>query len=242
MALALLEAGRIEPAPLIVDRVDPSALASALDEVSNDLVLTAWLNALIRNSFKTASVLAAGNITHRSVLVRLARAGSPGLIPNEYGEDPWLIAIRVARKPVSQADEEFLAAFLMARALGSRSKSQAELMRFTYETLYRALEMSRLPVDAKNMIRMRLDWGGWFGWDNCSRLRETVVGRFVDERLDPDIFGCLADDADLTFSLIDEAAKTGRGRRYLIEVRRRLKDSKEKWIRARVDYIERKTK
>lgn len=242
VALALLTAGRIGPAPLIVARADPSELAAALNEVPNDSVLGAWLKALIDDPSKTAAVLAAGKITHRSILVRLAWVVNPDFVPNDYGEDPWFIAIRVARKPAEQADEEFLAAFIMARALGSRSKSKAELIRFAYTTLYRALEKSRLSVDAQNMIRMRLDWGAWFGWDNCSRLRETVVRRFVDERLDPETFGVLADDANLTYSLIDEAAETGRGRRYLGEVRRRLKDRNEKWIRVRVDYIERKIK
>jgi hypothetical protein len=237
--LALLKAGRAGPAPFIIDRVEPGEFASALNEFSKDSVLIEWLNVLVRDPFKTASVLAAGKIAYRSILVRLARAGNPDLVPNGNGDDPWFIAIRVARKPAAQADEEYLAAFAMARALGSQSRSQAELIQFAYTTLYRALENRRLSLDAQNMIRMRLDFG-WFGWDDCSRLRETVVGRFVGARLDPEIFGLLANDADLTFSLIDEAAETGRGRKYLREVIWRLKDRREKWVKARLNYIEQK--
>lgn len=237
VASALLTAGRVGPAPLIVARADSRELATALNGVFTDSVLDAWLGALIRDPSKTAAVLASGEVTHRSVVVRLARAGNPDVVPNDYGEDPWLIAIRTATKLVGQADEEYLAAFIMSRALGSRSRSQAELIRFAYTTLYRALERSRLPVDALNMVIMRLDWGGWLGWDNCSRLRETVVKRFVDGQFHPEMFGLLTDDGDLAFSLIDEAARTGRGRRYLAEVRKRLTDKSEKWIRKRVDYI-----
>lgn len=237
VASALLTAGRVGPAPIIVARADSGELAAALNAVSTDSALDAWLGALIHDPSKTASVLASGKVTHRSIIVSLARAGNPDVVPNHYGEDPWLIAIRTATKPVRQADEEYLAAFIMSRALGSSSRSQAELIHFAYTTLYRALERSRLSADAQNMVRMRLDWGGWFGWDNCSRLRETVVGRFVDGRFDPEMFGLLTDDGDLAFSLIDEAARTGRGRRYLAEVRKRLTHRSEKWIRKRVDYI-----
>ncbi|TBW38496.1 hypothetical protein EYW49_09515 [Siculibacillus lacustris] len=139
-------------------------------------------------------------------------------------------------------DEDFLAAFLMARALGRRSRSQAWLFGFSYTKVYRSLEMSRLSAEAERLVSSRLGWGGWFGWDNCSRLRETVVDAFIDRHLDPETFGRLTDDGALAISLIDEAARSGRGRRYLAEVRLALKDAEEDSFRARADYIAGKIK
>jgi len=241
-AAALLAAGRVGPAHLIIARADPGELASALEGAATEPVLEAWLHELIRVPGKTAAVLASGRISHRSIIVGLARVGEPDTVPNDYGDDPWLVAIRAARKTVGQPDEDYLAAFLMSRALGFLSRSQAELIRFAYTTLYRALEQSRLPADVERMVARRLDRGGWFSWDNCSRLRETVVSRFVDRHLDPETFSRLTEDRDLATSLIDQAAWSGRGRRYLGEVRKRLEDAGQKGDRARADYIAGKVK
>lgn len=242
VAAALLKAGRAGPASAIIARAEPGDLASALADGAPEPALSAWLKALSAKPDKAAGVLASGQISSRSLICGLARVGSPDDIPNDYGEDPWLIALTKARKPIGQSDEDFLAAFMMSRALGYRSRSQAELVRFAYTTLYRALQQDRLRGDVNRLATSRLDWGGWLSWDNCSRLRETVVSRFVDRQLDPEIFGRLSDDGGLATSLIDEAARSGRGRRYLGDVRKRLKNADEKGIRSRADYIARKIK
>ena len=193
VAAALLKAGRAGPASAIIARAEPGDLASALADGAPERALSAWLKALSAKPDKAAGVLASGQISSRSLICGLARVGSPDDIPNDYGEDPWLIALRKARKPLGQFDEDFLAAFMMSRALGYRSLSEAELIRFAYTTLYRALQQDRLPGDVSRLATSRLDWGGWLSWDNCSRLRETVVSRFVDRQLDPEIFGRLSD-------------------------------------------------
>jgi hypothetical protein len=69
-----------------------------------------------------------------------------------------------------------------------------------------------------------------------------VTRRFVEDHLDPETFGRLTDVGALALSLIDEAARTGRGRRYLDEVRKSLKDASEKGIRTRAEYIAKKIK
>lgn len=240
VASALLAAGRRGSASLIVSRAESSELAAVLDANARAPALDAWLEALIRDPGKAAAVLASSRILHRSVVAGLARVSTPDAVPNHFGEDPWLIAIRTASQPAGLLDEDYLAAFLLARAIGHSSRSQAELIRFGYTTLHRALQQRRLPGDVELMITSRLDWGGWFSWDNCLRLRETVVGRFVDRHLDPEIFGRLTDDADLAILLIDEAAHTGRGRRYLSDVRKLIMGSEDHRIRARADYISEK--
>jgi len=242
VAPALLEAGVTAAAPLIVSRMEPGPLAAILADAIGRPALDAWLSTLADRSDIAAGVLASGRIVDRGIVIRLARMSEPDNVPNDYGEDPWLIAVRATRKGVGQPDEDFLSAFLMSRALGRRSRSQAELIRFTYTTVYRALEQSRLSRDAERLVTERLNWGGWFSWDNCSRLRETVVAAFIDRHLDPETFGRLTEDGALAISLIDEAARSGRGRRYLADVRRQLKDAQEKDIRARAHYIADKIK
>ncbi len=238
VAAALLAAGRFGPASLIIERVDPGDLVLALESgEADELVLAAWLEALLRNANKAAAVLASGRVSRRSTLVALARASGPDGVPNDYGEDPWLIAVRSASEPISQSDEDYLAAFLMARALGPRSRSRAELICFAYTQLYRALDQNRLHDDVERLVTWRLDWGGWFQSDYCSRLKATVVRRFVTDHLDPEIFGRLTDDDALSMSLIDEMAETGRGRRYLVEVRNHLMHTNQRDNRARADYI-----
>jgi hypothetical protein len=217
-------------------------LATALDGAADGPVLDTWLRELARYPDRSAAALASGKIGRRAVLAGLARQMDPDTVPNEYGDDPWLLATRAASGRLHQKDEDFFAAFLMSRSLGFRSRSRADLVHLSYETVYWSLQSSRLPRDAEYLVTRRLNWGGWFGWDNCSRLRETVVDLFIDRNLDPETFGRLTDDGGLATSLIDEAARSVSGRRYLTEVRKKLKDANDKGIRVRADYIAKKIK
>jgi hypothetical protein len=242
VAPALIEAEVQAAASIMVPRLDAAALVPILEGISEGPVLDAWLKELANHPNRVAAVLASGKLSRRRSLAALARQMNPDAVPNDYGDDPWLVAVRAAAGRLDQRDDDFLAAFLMSRALGSRSRSRAELVRQSYSVVYRALEQSRLPQETESLVTWRLVWGGWFHWDNCSRLRETVVELFVDRHLDPETFGRLTNDGGLATSLIDEAARSGRGRRYLGEVRKALKDVQANGIRARADYIAKKIK
>lgn len=238
VALALLAAGRIVPASTIITRANPADLARALesDEADHDAVL-GWLVALCHDRNKTAAVLASGQVTQIVTLVAIARRISPDDIPNSYGEDPWLIALRKASGSLDQPDGDFLAAFFLTRALGCESRSQAALLRYSYTRVYQAFQEQRFSSETEGLASWRLSWGTWLTWDKCSRLRETVTRKFVEHDLDPESFGRLTDDGRLAISLIDEAARTGQGRKYLQRVHKALKESGEKKITARTNYI-----
>lgn len=236
---ALIEAG-IEAAPsIMISRMNSGTLASIIGRISGPL-LEVWLRELASDPDRVATVLSSGGISRREVLVALAKFLNPDSVPNELGEDPWVMATRGARGRLDQIEEDFFSAFLMSRALGPSSRSRSELVHQSYEAVYRALERGRLPWEAERLVTDRLNWGGLFGWSNCSRLRDTVVDLFVSNHLDPGVFGRLADEGRLALSLIDEAARSPRGRRYLDEVRSALKDAQEKAFRARADYISKK--
>ena len=236
VAGAMLRAGRLEPTPFIIGHADLLDLLTILNGPPHSSTFESWMAFLARDDVKVAAVLKSGKIKHRSVIAQLARFGDPDAVLDDVGMDPWLVALHAAKGDATESDEDFLSAFIMARALGSRSKSQANLMQASYTRLYRAIERGRLEIRAMNMVRARLDWG-WFGWNDCARLRETVVERFIDQRLDPEVFGQLSPDGKLALAIFDDAARTARGRRYLVEVRKRLLERTEKSNKVRASHI-----
>ncbi|WP_156818835.1 GAP1-N1 domain-containing protein [Sphingomonas sp. Mn802worker] len=243
VALALATAGRTGPATLLANLADPADLVAGLEVADAATgVLSQWLKTLAWQPNKLASALASGKIAKLSTVHLLARMSEPDVVPNDYGEDPWALALSRAGGSLLEPDHDFLAAFMVSRALGGRSRSKAFLFRFGYGRLYRAFQQSRLPWEIERLVTRRLDWGSWFEWDNCSRLRETTVRMFVDGHLDPDTFGRLTDDGALANSLIEEAARSSRGRRYLREVRQSIRHSEDKGLRARGEYISKKVK
>lgn len=243
VAWALASAGRNEAAPALIEVADPGDLIVALEGLRGlGEIPTDWIQVLSRQPDRLAAALASGRIEQLLTVLLFARASEPDAVPNDYGDDPWIVALESVNGSIGDRDSDFLAAFMVARAFGGRSRSKAALLRLGYGRLYRALQQSRLPSDVARLVTWRLDWGSWFDWDNCSRLRETTVRHFVDGRLDPELFGRLTDDGALANSLIDEAARSGRGRRYLADVRHAIKRSPDKGMKARADYIAKKIK
>lgn len=239
-ARALLAAGRIGPAATVIQRADAGYLAGALesDDADPDAKLW-WLTVLCRDRNKTAEVLAAGQLRQMATVLAIARQTYPDAVPNAYGEDPWVIALRRASGSLNQSDEDFLAAFLLARALGWESRSQAELFRYSYTKVYEAFQEGRFSAETESLASWRLGRSGWFDFssDSCARLREAVTRRFIEHDLEPEVFGRLTDDDGLAISLIDEAARSRRGRKYLERVHNALNSTKENGIKLRANYI-----
>ena len=96
-----------------------------------------------------------------------------------------------------------------------------------------------MPWAGWQLIQRCLPWVlPWREWDRCGRVRQAIVDRFIDSDLEPRQFGTMTDDSALWRDLVDVAAETGRGRRYLGRVRRWLsEDVDERW-KERARYIE----
>ncbi len=240
--IALIRAGKAEQATSLVERVQPDELASILDSSIDAPVLDSWIFALSRIPSAMAAVLSSRRISHRSILVALARFTEPDAIRLKDGEDPWVVAVQSTTIPSSQQDEDYLAAFLLSRALGESSQSQADLFLFAYSIIYKALRNRRLPANVEQLFKWRLHWSSWFVWDNCARLRETVVSRFIEKKLDPMTFSHLSDEATILAELIMEAARTVRGKRYLRKVSKILRDTDDEHDKAKVEFISKVTK
>jgi hypothetical protein len=236
-ARALLAAGRIGPAVTIINKANPTDLIRALesDKADPDAV-RGWLVTLCHDQNKLAAVLASGQVTQVATVVTIARQISPDDVPNNYGEDPWLIALRSASGLLNRSDGDFLAAFSLNRALGWKSRSQAELLQYSYTRVYKAFENQHFSRDAERLASLRLGRGSWLDWDSCSRLRETVTKRFIEHDLEPEIFGRLTDEVSLELSLIDEAAHTKKGRAYLKRVYKALKLTDEPPMSSGPDF------
>lgn len=238
-ARAMLAAGRIGPAEIIIRKADPSDLIRALEsDKSNPDAVRGWLIALCHDQNKLAAVLASGQVTQSTTVVTIARKIYPDNVPNSYGEDPWLTALRSSSGFLDSSDEDYLAAFFLNRALGWTSRSQAELLQYSYTRVYRAFESGRFSRDVERLASLRLGRSSWFDWDNCSRLRETVTKRFIEYNLDPEIFGRLTEDVTLALSLFEEATYTKKGRTYLKRVYKSLDHSHGMVNRARLDDVD----
>jgi hypothetical protein len=238
---AMIAAGCARTALLVLHRYNAAIILDAIDRVADDVSpgeLTLWVSAVSDCVPEIASALAGGQIRHRSVLLALARELDPDAVPNDYGEDPWSTAVAVAASLLSQPAEDTLAAFLLSRGLGRRSRSSARLLALSFDRVHEALRVDRLLPASRNLIERHLGWGGfWSDWDRCGRLRDAVASKFVDVELDHEAFGRVTSEDRLFAGLADSAARSGRGRRYLAQVRVRLKNSQEKRMQVRAQYI-----
>src|SRR5690606_34598546 len=120
---------------------------------------------------------------------------------------------------------EYLAAYLLARGLGHRSRSQALLICFSFDLVYFPVLQSRLSAEAWRLIDQRLprSWAPWLDWDSGQRLRDAVMGAFVDRNLSPSNFINITVDDEVFGHLAAVASNTGRGRRFLKESVRCMK-------------------
>ncbi|MFH0022928.1 hypothetical protein ACFZAC_15145 [Pseudomonas fluorescens] len=242
-AHALLAAGRTASAATIINKAPPDELVRALESDAVDPhTVKAWVSALCRNRNKLAAALASAQVKKMATIVEIARNTFPDDVPNIYGEDPWLTALRTGAGLIGPADKDFLAAYLLTRALGWESRSQAELLQYSYTRVYNAFRDRHFSREVEKLAVLRLEKNSWLEWDNCSRLTGTVANRFIEYDLDPGTFGRITPEPTLALSLIDEAGRNKKGRMYLKRVRDALRYSDEDEIRMRVDYIEKKLK
>jgi hypothetical protein len=180
----------------------------------------AWLSEACLDPDALARVLGDGSIEHAATLDAIARAAAPDQVPNNIGEDPWLVAIgHIAWSDATR----YLAGFLLARAYGTSTRSSAELIQLTFDTVYTAVERSELPEDAWQLIDRRLYWSYfWPNWDRCLRIRHTTVAAFVERDLDWEAFATITERDDVFAQLVELAARSFSGRQYLKSVKNRL--------------------
>jgi hypothetical protein len=189
---------------------------------SDHTSLDVLLKAASRDPNAIAEFLSAGAVP-RDMLQPLALQLAPDTVPNDYGADPWFTALGDRRGKKSSFSHLYLHAFGLTRALGYRSRSQAELAVWSFEPIYHALARNRFPDDAWRLLDTRLPWlMPWQRWDRCLQVRDAVVDLFIDRNLSAAHFARLSDDNELFEGLLESAARSYRGRKFLTYVRYEL--------------------
>lgn len=242
---ALAEAARDDCSRLVVERfgINPVVVALSKMDVVEIRSRRGWVRAIAQRTNELAERMADGGLSHRPLLFVLSEILDPDAVPNSAGTDPWVAAVERTRTTDDMAAEDLLAAFLFNRARGWRSRSTGRLFFLSVQRLHEAMASERLSGEAWRIAKQRLPYGSiWRDWDQCEKIRHAVVDDFIDRELPPIEFGTVVDDGNLWKELVDLAADSLRGRRYLDKVGRALRGAYEgRWV-ERAKLIDRKVK
>ena len=242
---SLVEAGRDECSSTVVDRFGIGPVVAALSKLDGASIRSrsGWVRSIARRTDNLAQGMSHGTLWHRPLLFILAGILDPNDVPNGIGTDPWVTAVEGSGTSDDVPGEDLLAAFLFSRATRWRSRSAGRLFTLSVERLHDALASERLTDEAWRIVKPRLPYGSlWRDWDQCEKLRRAVVDSFIDQELPPSEFGTVVNDDKLWEELVDLAADSSRGRRYLDKVRNSLRNGgKARWLERAV-LIDRKVK
>jgi hypothetical protein len=217
-----------------------TAVADLFDDPNVDRRgIAIWLAASAADPSIVAQFLTNRRSPSWSLLGALAHRVRPEAVPNGDGIDPWLVSARTLEGPPSGNTALFLCAYLLARALGSRTHNPGELAQFAFEPIHVAAAALRLPDEAWWTLEPRLPWGlSWFSSDRCPRIRLAIADLFVERDLPPQMFAEIAKD-DRLFALTAESmARNTRGRRFLKQVGSWIQGNSDQSSPTRVRIIE----
>ena len=216
------------------------AIAAFFDSLTADQQnLREWFSAAISNSEAVAQFLADGQMRSWELLSAIAHLMHADAVPNDYGTDPWLVAIRASSEPFSKEESIFLYSYLLSRALGSQSRNPGELVQISFDPVYMAASIDHLPDHEWYIIENKLPWSyGWFPSDRCQRIREAVGELFVSRELSPQLFAKITSNDQAFVAMTEIIARSNRGRRFLKRVSRCLKSEGMQYNIVRIAMIE----
>jgi hypothetical protein len=196
-----------------------------------------WVQYCVWDASAVAEFLSRVEAPSVPLLLEFTVLMSPDVVPNHYGDDPWYTVLLKVRSQTGSLPNR-LAAYGFARALGSSSRSVAELLQMTFEQLHAAVASSTLEEAQWQLIEPRLPWVTEHKrWDRGGRLRNVVVGIFMDRRLWARAFAWMAANNDVFIALMEEAADRWGGRRFLKSVEESLEHEHDAPTSARRELI-----
>ena len=239
---AMILAGRDDLGPRALRAVGALTLlrrvARHQQAFSGDHLHMNWLRAASSEPDVVAEFLSKEPAPLWSFLASIAAFLTPDAVPNVYGADPWLLAAKAAAQSERTSPPIYLSAFLLNRALGSRSRNPGELAQLGFEQIHRAASVNQIPEEAWSVLQPRLPWSfSWFSWDRCPRIRAAVADLFVDRELSPELFARITNDDQLFEMMADMVARSGRGRRFLKRVQRWMSEAEPMRHGKRIDTI-----
>jgi hypothetical protein len=128
----------------------------------------------------------------------------------------WAHALKRSHDDIDGQSKQRLNAYLLALALARPSSGCEPLFERNFENVHADIAVSRLPYDAFTALATYLPnlyW--WQQWDTCLRLRKAVAEAYADNDLDPESFRRLTSDRQIFNSLVDIAADSKHGRRFM---------------------------
>lgn len=241
---AMMLADRDDLAPRAAREIGGRALlelvASNVRATGDSRSLATWLRAGLTEPSVVAEFLSSQSGTSWAILSAVAVSMPPDAVPNDYGADPWLLATETVARDDRASMPIFLAAYLLTRALGFRSRSPGELAKLSFERVHEAAQLSELPEEAWSLLQPRLPWSmNWFDWDRCPRIRTAVGDLFVDRDLKPSVFAEIVSNDRLFSALSDTVARKGRGRHFLSQVLQFMNRKDVTLFSTRIKIIER---
>lgn len=216
------------------------ALSTATETETHEISQRrAWLMCAISDVTKIGEAFASRPGWQRKFLVEVARLMAPERLPNAYGEDPWLIALKRSIGILTESDNLYLSAYLLNRALSGSSKSADELVRKTFDPVYIPAAEDRLPEEAWRVVEYRLPWSFfWYDWDRCVRIRSAVVSLYVESDLPVEGFTKITASLSIFEELVKVASENRRGRNYLRRVKEYLNRSADHNAIRKMEIIE----
>ena len=216
-------------------------LAQELDDAKKvkPHALLPWFEYALLDKGTVAQVLANNRIKMRHSLVTIARMTTPDSVPNAYGVDPWVQAMQGAEGDLCQSEENYLMAYLFRRALGSTSRSSADLAAISFDQVYRATLNNSINDEAWCLLNDSLPNAGWWdSWDRCRRLRQAVAELFLYRNLAAEIFGQLSQDDKIFAEIASTEIHLNKGKSYLKKVRKTLSSNELQQFSERINVID----
>ena len=239
-ASAVMLAGRDDLASRAVQEFGSRLILQALSGVWGCVGerVDAWLLASVVDPAAVGEFLATEPAIPGPMLYGLARTLPPDAVRNDSGEDPWLISYRHSVGELDDSAASYMAAYLLSRALGQRTRFPGELAQLSFERAHAAVASNRLVSEGWRLMESRLPWSVIrFDLDRCQRLRVAVTDLFIDRGLAPGLFATLCQNDQLFSLLSRRAARSRRGRKYLKRVRQFIEEELDARLAVRAGVI-----
>ncbi len=210
-----------------------TCIQQLLSERGDATELRKWIAEACRQPGAVADFLAHAPTLNPRLVACISAEIAPDVVPNDYGVDPWLVALTAVKQQAGQLPIELLV-YGFQRATSWRSRSVGPLLCLTFESLHGAATAGALASSNWQHLRDSLPWvPPADAWDVALRLRLRLVQRCVDTPVAPEDYVELASTDDLFLMILDATWKHWGGQRYLKRVEEVMGDSADPKQRSR---------
>jgi hypothetical protein len=214
-----------------------------LPEVS--LNMNDWVRHACSDTDAVAKYLSQTTASSAGTIHLISQQLQPDAVPNDFGEDPWLIALRAYARSRRKLPIELLA-YGFRRCMGWRSRSVAELLSITFEALHGAAEQDNIPEASWSLLENALpSVRGDISWDRALRLRKAAAKRAIDMRFSAEAFLGLTESEALFGALLDEVWQLWDGSRLLKSMAKGMRggntSSFHRCHQLLLDFVDRKS-